>query len=247
MSVERKKDSIPTIKLVSSFDLGGPYDSSYEYGGYDYKFDNGLNYEGENKQNIANLEANCDIALTGHQKFKKIYPREIWEDYTHLLELDGTFKVPINLLAKVYQNRLSIDYEIGLTRPDGSLTYLIRHTHYPDFYHLNWDERGDRKIKRTRINGLPIYLRINDWPDDEFHPTSLTLFRRGLKEIPFLYQEGATANLHYEDVFKGNWHERWKVDELSNKLKVKKMEVGLQGNWVNWIKGKPVASERKYL
>lgn len=202
----------PTLKVESPLWLGNsytrfPYPNSTYAEGYTHTFGS---YVGPTRiPSKANIEMAEQLLRTNPQINRNFTPgMEPFGGRSFRFLSEGAFDITWLVRASVKDLQMIVRYEIGVARPDQSLYYVVLEQQQAEFI----DQAGYRK-KRTRIDGLPVYLRVNDWPKgwvaSGTPPTSVTLFRRGLPEHEIKFEDGNSATLQNVERFVGRWDEQW--------------------------------------
>ena len=145
-------------------------------------------------------------------------------------DYEGTFAIPIYVRANVVNDEVLLYYYVRLTRPDGSLTYIVSHTKKPEYSHPLYYGHTAQKL-RTRVDGLPIHLSI-DGRDNGDNPHSFHLKTSGERAVHFRRIEGTSVALRTTRNFQGVWHERMSFDDYDGAMKLTQVGVQLKGEWV---------------
>lgn len=238
------------VRLKSPLWKGNHFTFSDEYGGYHHHFGShagpvDLTYNLQALQKLVqyrpsvladlrHVENGYDM-VPYDQADQVTLPRRDPRNSYRLIE-EGLFKIPWLVRARVSEGSVFVDYRVRALRPNLSVAYQLEQSQRAEFMNPpQGDMLGDSRKKRTRVDGLPVYLRVNAWQTDAWHynyPTNVTLFRRSVREQRMPVQEGAKVEIRHVDTFRGFWDETWYTWEEGNNIQVDKVEIELQGNWV---------------
>lgn len=244
----------PEVELATPLLKGAPFQQSFD-DGYNLIFSVAPVFGTLRQGNIRALEnllircpaANRGLSLVrestetttnfqGGLENKKEIRKEL-----HEAIFEGSFDIPWSVNITIVDGEILVDYQVRLTRPDLSLEYLLKQSKKPAFRHPLHYGTEDKKSK-TRIDGLLVWLRINDWekvniahsqaiPIEKEIPKSLSLAHKGLRSSKFMKRDGEKASLIHLDRFVGTWHEKWFSYNNAGQRGIDYMEVRLKGGW----------------
>lgn len=225
----------PTLRLQSPFWLGNHYTKIESPPGYveGYTYSCGTDVGLHSYRfRETNVTAVRDL-LARHPRVNArldLVDQDLGERYRFLNE--GGFDIGWQVTAAVKKDEMMVNYSVRIARPDSSLNFVLSEQQPAEFYNF---EYGHRK-QRTRIDGLPVYLRVNGWKNAtrmwrDALPSSVTLFRRGLPEQEIPFEDGAMATLQHTERLVGRWDERWLFVQHGNQTEFWNFEVELVGSW----------------
>lgn len=153
------------------------------------------------------------------------------DEYYRFLE-EGAFDIDWQVTAEVTGDQMIVNYSAKIDRPDSSLSYVLTQQQNAEFF----DRKMGHYKKRTRIDGLPVYLRVNNMRHSrvgfgEDLPSSVTLFRKGVQEQEILFEDGESGSLHHTDTLVGIWDENWLYYRYAKPSDLSSFSVDLRGYW----------------
>ena len=229
------------MKPITKVDLKEPLNKGNGYTGYSCMFGASWHNNKEALENILKVAPQKiqDLRLvrstketTEHYGEKETIVENV-RRHVFKYDFDGLFKVPWVVNAKVVGNDVVVDYEVLFSRPDQSLTYLLSHKKKAELRAQSVHPFSDYLYQksRTRIDGLPVYLRIEEWQENNLHPKRVTLFRSGISSRSLDVKDGNSVRLTHTDRFHGSWKESWYVDVEKGKAKIYSLDICLKGSW----------------